>query len=89
MVVIKFYCGELYYAFAAQTKELATSAFQEQVDENYTSCEEIPEEKWDEKFITIYEDNDISKETWKESIREAICGKEPQMIFTNDDTFID
>ena len=84
MKVFKFYCGELYYAFAAETKELAIEAFTEEVGDQFTVCEEIPEIEWDKKIINIFEDNDMSKKPYKQSIRDVICGSEPQMIFTND-----
>jgi len=84
MKVFKFYCGELYYAFAAETKELAIEAFIEETGDQFTVCEEIPESEWDKKMISIWEDNDFTKKPYKESIREVMCGTEPQMIFTND-----
>lgn len=84
MKVFKFYCGELYYAFAAETKELAIEAFVEETGDQFTVCEEIPESEWDKKIISIWEDNDFTKKPYKESIRGIMCGTEPQMIFTND-----
>lgn len=84
MKVFKFYCGELYYGFAAETKELAIEEFTEQTGDAYTVCEEIPESEWDKKNINIWEDNDFSKKPFKVSIREQICGTDPQMVFTND-----
>ena len=84
MKVFKFYCSELYYAFAAETKELAIEAFTEETGDQFTVCEEIPESEWDKKIISIWEDNDFTKKPNKESIREVMCGTEPQMIFTND-----
>ena len=42
MKVFKFYCGELYYAFAAETKELAIEVFTEETGDQFTVCEEIP-----------------------------------------------
>jgi len=84
MKVFKFYCGELYYAFAAKTKELAIAQFEEETGDKFTVCEEIPEHEWNKKMINIWEDNDMSKKPDKVSIREIMCGTEPQMIFTND-----
>ena len=84
MKVFKFYCGEMYYAFAAETKELAIDQFIEETGDEFTVCEEIPESEWDNKIISVWEDNNLSKKPYKQSIRETICGTEPQMIFTND-----
>lgn len=84
MKVFKFYCGQMYYAYAAQTQEEAVEAFEEETGDQYTVCEKIPENKWDEPIITIHEDNNPESEPYKISIREAICGTEPQMIFSND-----
>lgn len=84
MKVFKFYCGEMYYAFAAETKELAIDQFIEETGDEFTVCEEIPEIEWDNKIISVWEDNNLSKKPYKQSIREIICGTEPQMIFTND-----
>jgi hypothetical protein len=83
MKVFKFYCGESYYAYAAETKELAINEFNEQIGDLYTICEEIPESEWDEKIINVWEDNDFTKKPFKESIRDIMYGSEPQMIFTN------
>ena len=87
MKVFKFYCDEFHYVFAAETKELAIEEFKEQTGDLWDSIEEIPESKWDEKIISIYEDNDLEKETWKTSIRDIICGNEPQLVCTNDDSY--
>lgn len=84
MKVFKFYCGELYYAYAAQTKEEAIAQFTEETGDQYTVCEEIPESEWDKKMISVWEDNAFSKKPYKISIREAICGVDAQMIFSND-----
>ena len=51
--------------------------------ENET-VEEISESEWNKRTINIWEDNDFSKKPYKTSIRENICGKETQMLFTND-----
>jgi len=84
MKVFKFYCGELYYAYAALTKEEAIEQFKEETGDQYTVCEEIPEREWDKKMISIWEDNNFDKKPYKISIREAICGTDSQMIFSND-----
>lgn len=84
MKVFKFYCGELYYAYAAQTKEQAIEKFIEDTGDQYTAIDEIPESEWDKKIIKIWEDNNFDKKPFKVSIRESITGTEPQMVFTND-----
>lgn len=84
MKVFKFYCGEIYYAYAAQTKEQAIEKFTEDTGDQYTVCEEISESEWDKKIIKIYEDNDLSTKPYKISIRESISGTEPQQVYTND-----
>lgn len=84
MKVFKFYCGELYYAYAAQTKEQAIDKFTEDTGDHFTVCEEIPESEWDKKMINIWEENDFNKKPFKVSIRESIIGTEPQQVFTND-----
>lgn len=84
MKVFKFYCGEMYYAFAAETKELATECFEDEIGDQFTVCEEIPESEWDKKTINVWEDNDLTKKPYKQSIREIIIGTHPQMLFTND-----
>lgn len=84
MKVFKFYCGEIYYGYAAQTEELAIQQFIEDTGDEFTMCDEIPENEWDEKTTNIWEDNDFDTKPFKMSIRESIVGKEPQQIFTND-----
>lgn len=74
MKVFKFYCGELYYAYAAQTKEEAIEQFTEETGDQYTAIDEIPESEWDKKMISVWEDNNFDKKPYKISIREAICG---------------
>ena len=84
MKVFKFYCGELYYAYAAQTKEEAIEQFAEETGDQYTAIDEIPESEWDKKMISVWEDNNFDKKPFKNSIRESIVGTEPQQIFSND-----
>lgn len=84
MKVFKFYCGEMYYAYAAQTREEAIEKFIEDTGDQFTVCEEIPESEWDKKTIKIWEDNDFDKKPFKISIRESIVGTEAQQIFSND-----
>jgi hypothetical protein len=87
MKAFKFYCGESFYGYAALTKETAIDQFTEDTGDQYTLCEEIPENEWDEKNISVWEDNDLANEPYKISIRDAICGTTPQMIFSNTTTF--
>lgn len=84
MKVFKFYCGELFYAYAAETKELAIEQFTEETGDQYTAIDEIPESEWDKKIIKIWEDNNFDEKPFKVSIRESIIGTEPQQVFTND-----
>lgn len=84
MRVFKFYCGELYYAYAAQTKEQAIEKFIEDTGDQYTAIDEIPESEWDKKNIKIWDDNNFDKKPFKVSIRESIIGTGPQQVFTND-----
>lgn len=84
MKAFKFYCGEMFYVFAAESKSLAIQEFEYQTGDVYTLCEEIPESEWDQKIITTFEDNDISGEPILMSIRDVIIGNEPQLICTND-----
>jgi len=84
MKVFKFFCGEVYYAYAALTKEEAINQFIEEIGDQYTVVEEIHENEWDKKIIRVFEDNDFDSKPYKISIREAILGTEPQMIFSND-----
>ena len=84
MKVFKFYCGEVIYAFAAETEELAIEHFIEETGDQYTVCEEIPESEWNKKTINIWEDNDFEKKPFKVSINDVMCGTEPQMIYSND-----
>lgn len=87
MKVFKFYCGKTFYVFAAKTKELAITEFEEQTGNQYTVVEEILESKWNEKIINMWEDNNFDNKPFKVSINDILCGKEPQMIFTNDYSF--
>lgn len=88
MKVFKFHCEELFYGYAAQTKEEAIKQFTEDGCDRFTHCEEIPERDWDKRTINVWEDNDFEKKPFKISIREAICGTEPQMIFSNSTVFL-
>jgi hypothetical protein len=84
MKVFKFYCGEMFYAFGAKTKELAIAEFEDQIGDVFTNCEEIPESEWDKKTISMWEDNNFDSKPFKVSINDVLCGSEPQLIFSND-----
>lgn len=85
MKVFKFFVGEFFYACAAKTIEEAYSILCESIGKvEVDSVQGIPESKWDEKSIKIHECNDFDTETYFISIREAIVGDDPQLIFTND-----
>jgi hypothetical protein len=86
MKVFKIYCGELYYGYAAETKEEAINIFTEEIGDLYTVVEEVSESEWDDKIISEWENNDITKNPYKISIREAICGTNAQMIFSNNNS---
>jgi len=85
MKVFKFYSEKYYYAYSGKTQEEAKECLFGQMGEMaIDKVEEIPESKWDEEIINIWEDNDFEKKPYKESIRNQMFGDEPQMIFTND-----
>lgn len=84
MRVFKFYCGQSYYGYAAKTRQSAIDKFTEDIGDEFTVCEEVPEEEWDEKKIKEWEDNDFDKKLNTISIRESINGEDPQLIFSND-----
>lgn len=82
MKVFKFYCGDVVYAFSGETEEQAKQCFFETICEmQIDKVEEITEDKWDEKFINIWEDNDHDNEPFQISIRECIENT-PTLIFT-------
>ena len=76
------------YCVAAQNREVAEIFFKENFNDEFSSVEEIPEEHWDNKFISIYEDNNTENEPFKVSIRDIMCGEEPQLIYTTDQDII-
>ena len=85
MKVFKITIENYIYAIYAKNIEDALIFLSEEIGifNNY-KIEEIPESEWDKKDIKIYEDNDTSTEPFYVSIREEICGKEAQLLFTND-----
>lgn len=87
--VFKFSVDALFYAYAAKTKQAAVQKFNEDVGEDITQFEEILQKDWDKKIIKVYPDNDTSKRAFKISIREAIAGTDPQLVFTNDSALVD
>lgn len=90
MIIIKFTCDDLYYVIAAESKEQAEQHLREEwSSEAITSTEEIPESKWDVKDIKVYPENNLRRKPFKISLREAICLPLPELIYTNDDTYMD
>lgn len=78
MKVFKFNVGEDYYAVSGKTRKAALEYLLDDMsieEKDITSEEEIPKEKWDEKFISVWEDNDTSKKPFKISINDAIDNK--------------
>ena len=85
MKVFKITLDEYLYGVYAENEDDALTFLAEEIGFfNHPVIEEIPESEWDKKTIKIWEENDFSKKHYKVSIREEICGKEAQMIFTND-----
>ncbi|WP_163321655.1 hypothetical protein [Draconibacterium mangrovi] len=90
MKVFKFKSDDYEYAISGKNEAEAKEAFSEFVgDREIESTEEIPESKWDEKFITMYEDNDRENEPFKVSIRDEMMGDSPTFIYSNDPDFMD
>lgn len=84
MKVFKFTSGEFYYAYSGETEEEAMETLLwDHGEMKIDSVEEIPESKWDEKVINIWEDNNFETEPYQVSIREVLSNQ-PSMIFTND-----
>ena len=83
--VFKFTSNDLYWAVSGHDQDDAKNYLFEVVGEmNITKIEEIPESKWDDKTINIWEDNDLETESFKVSIREELQGEDPSIIYTND-----
>jgi len=89
MIVIKFFQDTYYYAIAAKTVEEASNFYKEEISSEFDKQEEIPNSEFDKKFIKIHEDNNFSKKPYKVSINDVVVGVEPQLVFTNDMSFID
>lgn len=78
------------YAICAGSIEEARDYYLENFDGNPDdSVEEIPQSKWDEKFIKEYEDNDLEKVPTLISIRDSISGSYPHLIYSTDQSLID
>lgn len=92
MKVFKIFADQFIYAIAALTEEEARAHFAYEIKDISSSVgdidkvEEIPQDKWEEKNIEMHEDNDTENEPFYISIREAICGEDPQLLFTNDNS---
>ena len=85
MKVFKITIENYFYATYAENIKDAIAFLSEEIGVfNDYKIEEIPESEWDKKDIKIYEDNDTSTEPFYVSIREEICGKEAQLVYTND-----
>lgn len=87
MKVYKFKVESVFYAISGKDKQEALDFLIEDlgIDMNNILFEkEIPKEKWNEKIIDCWEDNDMEKEPFKISINDIIDEKEPMVIFTND-----
>lgn len=85
MRVFKFQADGYQFAVGAKTQEDAKA----HLDELTTCLEEptvteIPESGWDDRLIAMHEDNDWETTPFYMSIREIMCGEEPQLLFTND-----
>lgn len=91
MKVFKFISDPFFYAIGAKTMEEAENYLIETLGHQpvIDKIEKIPEAKWDEAIIEMYEDNNRNKRPFFISIREAFCGDEPQILYTNDDSLID
>lgn len=88
MKVFKFYSGDYYYACSGHDEDEAKQTLIDELEEmEIDEVEEIPESKWDEKLIWMWEDNDEENEPYKVSIRENMIGEIPSQIFTNDLAF--
>lgn len=87
MIVIKCFAEGYHYAYSADSTEEALEAFKNEMGMDPECWVEIPEEKWDERFIQCYEDNDTTNQPFLMTIRETAMSGAPQMIFTNDQAY--
>jgi len=87
MKVFKFYSGDYYWAVSGETEEQAKEHLFESIHEmQIDKVEEIPESQWDEKTISVWEDNDHDNEPYQMSIRECLEDT-PILIYSNDFDF--
>lgn len=78
------------YAICADSVEKAREYYEQNLDGNPDdSVEEIPQSKWDEKFIKEYEENDFEKAPSLISIRDCISSSEPHLVYSTDLSLID
>jgi len=87
--VFKFFTEDYHYACSGTTEQEAREYLTEYLDDSeILKVEEIPESLWDERTITMYEDNDKENEPFQMSIRECLEDDESSLIFTNDPEWI-
>lgn len=87
MKLFKFISGASFYAFSGETLKDAQAALFDTVGAiPLDRYEEIPELKWDEKFIKEFENEDSTsdEEPVLLSIRDVLYQDEPALVFTND-----
>lgn len=94
MRVFKFTIENLHYAVSGKDREAALKHLREEVFVSYEASEieseeEIPKEKWNDKTITVYEDNDQESDPFMCSINDIMDKKFPMLIYTNDPDFLD
>lgn len=85
MKVYKFNSSDFIYAYSGQdVGESKKALFEDFGEMEIDKVEEIPESEWDKKTINIWEDNDMTTEPCKVSIRDSMSGNTPVQIFTNE-----
>lgn len=85
MKVFKLFADDLFWGYSGKDQEEAKAQLFDDVGEmEIDKIEEVPESEWDDESISIWEDNDLSKEPFQTSIREQMNGDYPQQLFTND-----
>jgi len=88
MKAFKFTTGDIYYGYSGHDENEAKEVmFEDMGETDINTVEEIPESEWDNKFIAVYEDNDLEQEPIYLSIRESLSGETPILLFTNDMCF--
>lgn len=89
--VFKFYTkDELFYMYSGRDEEEALENLTDSLCHTLivSSVKEIPESKWNEKIVKVYEANDIEKKTFMISIHEAMSLDAPQLLATNDTSIL-